>query len=336
MIKTRTWCFTLCLLAIGGLTVTRSAEAKFLINLTETGFDGTSYQNTDQDGNGIVEGYIDSRTQYLTEEGVSENWITGSSLGLTYGTAEFRFSRSDIGSSGTGLIDPFLNIQGPGSAAFEQGFNHDGATKIYNESLPSTDSLQIAAVPTYNFTGTRLREFLLDINEPTGGIQEFISLNQIQIFATTAAVATGTGAGSLSDAASSTITQVGGNIPTISFDPSLDMIEVFRLSDAAINYEVMLDASIGAGGGSGTFNARFYFQDLLSNVGAQYTNLVVYSHFGTPPGTAGVNSGFEEWSVADARTALVPEPGSILLLSMTSLGFGWRVRRRKRQAGATS
>ena len=307
-----------------------------MINLTETGFDGTSYQNLDQDGNGIVEGYIDSRTQYTTENGFAGNWFTGTSLGVTYEAAEFRVSRSDIGSSGTGIINPFLNIQGTGSSSVEQGFNHDGSAKIYDESLPNTDSLQIAAVPSYNFNGTRLREFLLDINEPTGGIQEFISLNQIQIFATPESVAIGTGAGSLSDPASSSISQVGGSIPTIAFDPSLDMVEVFRLSDAAINYEILLDASLGAGGGSGTFNARFYFQDLLSNVGAQYTHLVVYSHFGTPPGSAGVNSGFEEWSVADARTALVPEPGSIVLLSMTSLGFGWRVRRRKRQTNATS
>ncbi len=48
--------------------------------------------------------------------------------------------------------------------------------------------------------------------------------------------------------------------------------------------------------------------------------VLLYSHFGTPPGTYANTDGFEEWTV-------VPVPGAVILGMLGMSVAGWRLRR---------
>lgn len=226
---------------------------------------------------------------------------------------EFVVTVEDVGSSGTGLINPFLRLQSSGN---EQGFNSDRNTALFDEGVSQTTSLSIDTVPTYTagqlgVGGTsEYGEFLLDTNETT-----FVSLNQLQIFAATESYATNTNLTNTGFLADAPLGSDPDGTPVITFDPT-QTIEIFRLSDYLTQYEVIV-----GGGGSGTYDLRFFFDvDLLASLGGTYTHFIVYSQFGSPPGSESSGSGFEEWSVSDARTQVVPEPSTWALLLITACG----------------
>lgn len=83
------------------------------------------------------------------------------------------------GSTGTGVIQPFLHVQKTG---IEQGYNTDYSPPEFPETnSPWTESLLLSAVPVKNIDGINYREFLLDINESGGGNQ-YLSLDKLQLF----------------------------------------------------------------------------------------------------------------------------------------------------------
>lgn len=290
--------FVVVVLIIPGLG---SLEAAITLNLTGS--------TTNSGSNAPVAPFASTKLQYFSEYGVAGDYATGDG-------DLFRFSRLNVGTAGTGAIDPFLRIQNSPS---EQGFNHDRTTSVFNEDHAHTDSLTIASVPTYSIDGNDWMEFLLDVNEPSSAAERLLSLNQLQIFAATSAVATSP---TLINSGSGTT----AGIPYIEFN---NAVEVFRLSNAAIQYQILIDSSIGASGGSGKFDLRFFFDlDVIASLGPQYTHFIVYSQFGAP-GSAASNSGFEEWSIGPPHQANIPEPGTVpMLLLVASLVVYRRVVKR--------
>ena len=67
--------------------------------------------------------------------------------------------------TGTGLLNPFLRIQGNGNAAIEQGYNTDFRPLQYDETPSWTSALRLSDIPIVEFEGQLYREFRLDINQ---------------------------------------------------------------------------------------------------------------------------------------------------------------------------
>jgi hypothetical protein len=108
--------------------------------------------------------------------------------------------------------------------------------------------------------------------------------------------------------------------------------EVFRLNNAtplASSLEILLDYSLNPGSGAGDM---FLYVRNSSFAQTPGSNIILYSQFGVPPGSAATNDGFEEWAVLRGSTNAVPEPSTIAVAfaGFAALGFnGLRRLRRK-------
>jgi hypothetical protein len=233
-------------------------------------------------------------------------------------------------STGTGVIDSFLRVQSNNN---EQGYNTSNGTPYDDKGGNFTRALSLSEVPIVNLTctaagctqvavgGTAYRQFLLDLNQNTGGNNELIDLNQVQIFQNN-------GDPACPNPASTCGTSVTGTYPVLSGLPgSL----VFQMSAGTGNPQttIHMDYSLNAGSGSGDL---FFYVPNSDFSGL--TNVILYSQFGNPPGGSGTNDGFEEWAVLKAAGSPcigcepVPEPNSIYLLGSLLVGVSLIVRKR--------
>lgn len=80
------------------------------------------------------------------------------------------------GSTGTGIIQPFLHIQKNG---IEHGYNTD--SPLPDAVSPWTKSLALGDIPVVMIGEDKYREFLLDINESGGG-NELLSLDKLSLY----------------------------------------------------------------------------------------------------------------------------------------------------------
>lgn len=231
-------------------------------------------------------------------------------------------------STGSGVIDSFVRLSPPnGQTTVVQGYNTEanGVLDTGNSNTFNHD-ISLSDVPIQTINGVQYREFLLDVNENNNAaLDQYISLDEIQIFV-----------GGTPNDNETEFTADGTPTGTLNLDGTL----VWRL-DQGMDNAIALDYSLNAGSGSG--DMFLYVPESLFAGFADDDTVVLYSHFGAldvtdpdgsaPQGDYGVSDGFEEWAVRTEITPppAVPEPASILLLSLGGLGlFGYGVRRRRK------
>jgi hypothetical protein len=207
-------------------------------------------------------------------------------------------------STGTGVIQPFLHIQKKG---VEEGYNTDYTPHQFPEAdSPWTESLLLDDVPIITLDdGLDYRQFLLDVNENSGGLNEFISLDKLHIFLGSSGNLTGYPSG------------LGALVWDMDAGPEGDMW-------------IKLDYSLEAGSGDGDMWAYIPASLFTRPEYVDLPYLYLYSMFGdegTPANGLDACDGFEEWAVREP----IPEPTSLLAVStglIGILGFGWRRTRR--------
>jgi hypothetical protein len=221
----------------------------------------------------------------LTTVGAS-GWVNGA-----------YFEQIDYGSSGTGVIDPFVRL-GTNNPV-ERGYNTDGTVEFNTKDDPHTHSLALSSIPLVYIDDTLYREFMLDVGEPGNTAASYLSLDTIEIY--------------LADE------------PDLTGYPSLGT-KVYDLQSSGDAWVLLRDLNSG----NGQADAFVYIPDSLFS-GGDY--VYMYSKFGESESSTYANSGsFEEWAVrvgvAPPPRPGVPAPGALLLALLGGNGVLW-LRRRK-------
>lgn len=218
------------------------------------------------------------------------------------------FYRADYQSAGTGFIDSFVRIQhdnGPSNnnhspRGEEQGYNTSGRPVQYDELTDGnfTRNLLFSEVPVVNIAGTPYLQFLLDINEPNGGTESLLSLDQVNIYTSPTGSQTG-------------LENTLGTLRWTLSSGGLDSPNV-----------VTLDYSLDSGSGQGDMQMDVPLSNFAGVLPTDY--IYLYSYFGHwMPTDYQTGDGFEEWSVLSA----VPAPGSLALMGAAALTALRRKRR---------
>lgn len=207
------------------------------------------------------------------------------------GTAQFYQFETDT--SGTGLIDPFLQVK-PANASdwVIEGYNTDYTLRIaqYDENTVKSHELLLSAVPSVEMGGITYREFLLDINENSGGNNSLLSLDELRLFVSTSGDLTGF----------NPATNIFSSGPSI-------LIYSFGETDW-----IKLDYDISSGSGKSDMVAHIPgFESYDESTYYVY----LYCKFGVQgDGANGLkeDQGFEEWSVSKGA-AFIPAPAAFVL-----------------------
>ena len=244
-------------------------------------------------------------------------WASGCNLYTATSSCAFNGGVFDVVGpqpTGTGVIDSFLRVQQKGA---EEGFNTglrpmlcDNRTCDDKTDPNYTRNLLSSSVPVVTIGGTKYREFFLDINEPAGGVQNYLTLDQVEIYVSNTA-----------DLGTHTSASPGYGTLT-------GATKVYDMETGSADNWVNLDYLL-IGGGSGSGDMVLYVPDSIAFSTNQYVYL--YSEFGcggtfTASLSCGSGSnkkyqsqaGFEEWwvpgSTTTTGTAAVPEPATLMFL----------------------
>jgi hypothetical protein len=221
------------------------------------------------------------------------------------------FIWNDQQSAGTGVIDTFLRIQDKG---IEDGFNTNATPPPLDAKGGShTKAVLVSAFGQVSLNGTPSIRFLLDIDEPSGGGKELLSLDTLQIY-----VSTTDSIDSLSALQNNAIATKLYDIDTAGACSAVATSPVTAKCDNTISGNgVKLDYSLNPGNGAG--DMYFYLPASLFS-GYQNKYLYLYSSFGALAGYGSDNGGFEEWARVDnARLLPIPEPTTYaFVLSLVS------------------
>jgi hypothetical protein len=226
------------------------------------------------------------------------------------------FYQTNPQSTGTGVIDSFVQSIPGGVATTSHAYNTTVNMVLDNGSSDQFNhSITLGLVPIFDIGGTEYREFLLDINETNSAGDEFLSLDEIQLF--------------VGGTANSSVETFTGGI--LDHDGTL----IYQL-DAGGNNWVALNYALNPGSGAG--DMFFYVPNSLFSGFGDSSVVTLYSAFGDegvvdPPGSApagnyGQSDGFEEWALREATGTSVPDGGAtVLLLGSAFLGLAVLQRR---------
>ncbi len=204
------------------------------------------------------------------------------------------FQQIDPLATGTGNVDSFVQVFGVNAVI--QAYNTTANNVLDNGAAdPFNRAILLPDVPLVDLNGGLYRRFQLDINDNVNvPIQ---SLDEIQIF--------------LSAVPNQNVTTFTNGI----LDLAVANL-VYRLDGPILNNQILLNASLNAGHGSGDMFA--YIPDSLF-LGGAGNFVYLYSRFGEFfPNTGG----FQEWSLpavdepgGDDQGSVVPEPATAVLLA---------------------
>jgi hypothetical protein len=210
------------------------------------------------------------------------------------------FSTNNLHSAGTGLINPFLVMcSGGGANAPCSGFNTSSGGPVASDfdiDLGKTDSLLLSALFATQVTGYSgsYYGFILDADEAGSAGGQTLTLDTLKIFQ----LATGDQ------------TAIPADTP------------IFNL-DGGANNAVLLDASLGQGGGEA--NMIMYVPTTLFDRDPEdFPFVMLYAGF------TGEDNGPEEWTLlgsGEQGDTPVPEPATLLLIGTGLLAFGVYRRR---------
>jgi hypothetical protein len=210
--------------------------------------------------------------------------------------------------SGTGVFNPFLHIKVTGqSDGIEKGYNTDDLDFQYDQVKKWTTSLLLSDVPVVSVeidsTQVAVREFYLDINEPAGGGEEFLSVDELQFY-----LAGG-------DSASLVDLHDPGDFPT-PFPDLGDEVLVWDL-DVPGDFWVNLDFTLGPGSGKPDMAAYIPDSLFVTTEDCSYgstacdTYVILYTLMGATEPNDGQ---FEEWN-----TKVRPIPSTIMSITADPL-----------------
>ena len=189
-------------------------------------------------------------------------------------------SDQSLGSSGTGVFEPFYQLQGSPS---EAGYNTDGTVQFETKQGSWTHSILLSSIPVVSVGGHSYWEVWADINEANS--TKLISLNKFEVY-----FASGTGAATLTGYPFT----LNGTNPTVTEEYAFD--GSFEIND--VNQ------------GSGRADLRYLIPVTSIPANCDYFNpacttyFVLYTQWGSPTATTEYASdgGFEELDVKQYPT----------------------------------
>ena len=203
---------------------------------------------------------------------------------------------TDFSSTGTGVVDAFLRVQGNGG---EQGYNHSLGFNQPWDTKPGifTHDVQYEDLVMATIDGDDYFEFLLDINESAGGDNEYIQLTDVQIFTR--------------------------DSPITSADENLSGLGTQRFDSG--DTTVLLNYNLNPGSGAGDMLLYVPVSLFAGTLPSDY--VYFYSQL------TNSDAGFEEWALrtgdGPVNPAPIPEPGTMMLMG-TGLLYAARKMRQQR------
>ncbi len=182
-------------------------------------------------------------------------------------------SNITYGSSGSGIFDSFVRIQG--GSAVEKGYNTDGKLEFDTKSGGFTHSIKLSEIPTIMVSGNLYWEFFADINESNSTPK--ISLDDFELYLTT-----------------------NPNLTGYPFTGTATQIYDYTLIN---NSYFILINDVNQGSGRGDLRYLVPYNDSVIPVNCNYGNpacatyLVLYTVWGGKSSTYASDGGFEEWKV---------------------------------------
>lgn len=181
-------------------------------------------------------------------------------------------SNTTYGSSGSGIFDSFVRIQG--GSAIQKGYNTDGTLEFDTKSGGFTHSIKLSEIPTIMVGGNLYWEFFADINESNSTPK--ISLDDFELYLTT-----------------------DRNLTGYPFTGSETKIYDYTLVN---NSYFILINDVNQGSGRGDLRYLVPYNESVVPAGCNYGNpacttyLVLYTVWGGKDSYAS-DGGFEEWKV---------------------------------------